>query len=209
MEFAQERIIRHSATNYSVSYGDDSGVAVEFYNHPVLQEFESEKQGRPIYKDVPYISIDFPGDKTKRVCRPVKMDATMVTPSDPQRFPRHWEAFKNQQEQVPIGTPVTEWAPLSKAQALELKGMKIYTVENLASLPDSSLTFLGARELREKAKNWLESAKTGSISTQVMAQLDKLKADNEIMRQQLADLNAREETNDSPRRGRPPKQPQE
>lgn len=206
MDLASERVIRHSATNYSVSYGDDNGVVVEFFNHPVLQTFLSETEGRLIYKDVAYISIDFPGDKTKRVCRAVKMEGTSIVPSDPQRFPKQWEAFKNQDEQVMEGTPVTEWPPLSKSQALELKAMKIYTVELLASLPDSALTFLGARQLRDKAKNWLEAAKTGSISSQVMAELETLKADNEILRQQMSQLNAREEKADSPRRGRPPKE---
>ena len=205
MEFAAAKIIQHSATNYSVSYGDDTGVIVEFYNHAQLMEFESEKEGRPIYKDIPFISIDFPGDKTKRVCRPVKMEATATTPSDLQRFPRQWDAFKNQMEQVTTGTPITEWAPLSKSEALELKGMKINTVELLASLPDTALNFFGARELRNKAKNWLDTAKTGSISTQVMAELDQLKADNAVLRKQMSELNAREEPSDSPRRSRPPK----
>lgn len=206
MDLASERVIKHSATNYSVSYGDDSGVVVEFFNHPVLQTHLSEKEGRQIYKDVPYISMDFPGDKTKRVCRAVKTEGTAIIPSDIQRFPKQWEAFKNQQEQVMEGTPVTEWPPLSKSQALELKAMKIYTVELLASLPDTALTFLGARQLRDKAINWLNTAKTGSVSTQIMAELEKLRADNDMMRQQMAQLSAREEEKDSPRRGRPPKE---
>lgn len=206
MDFAAERVIKHSATNYSVSYGDDSGIIVEFYNHAVLQEFDSEKAGRPLYKDVPYIAIDFPGDKTKKVCRPVKTESTPTTPSDPQRFPRQWDQFVNQQEQIIEGTPITEWPPLGKAQALEFKGMKIHTVEILAALPDSALTWFGAREYREKAKNWLQAAKTGSVSSEVMAELAQLKADNQVMRQQISQLNAREEKADSPRRGRPPKE---
>lgn len=203
MDFASAKVVKQSETNYSVSYGDDSGVIVEFYNHAVHMEAESEKEGRPIYKDVPYITIDFPGDRTKRVCRPVKTEGTQTTPSDIQRFPRQWDQFKNQEAQVSDGTPITEWAPITKSQAMELKGLKISTVELLAALPDTALNFLGARQLRDKAKSWLESAKTGSVSTQVMAQLQKLEADNEMLRQQMADLNAREEK-DSPRRGRPP-----
>lgn len=208
MDFASERIIKHSATNYSVSYGDDSSVIVEFFSEPVLQPAESEKEGRPIYKEVPFISIDFPGDKTKRVVRPVRTESNGSAPADTDRFPRQWEAFKNQQEFVATGTPITEWPPIVKAQAMELKGMKIYTVEALAGLPDTALSWFGARQLRDKAKTWLETAKTGSLSTEFMAEFEKMKADNAVMRQQMADLSAREE-NDSPRRGRPPKQPQE
>lgn len=211
MDFAAEKITKHSSTNYSVSYGDDTGVIVEFFNNPILQTFQSEKEGRPIYKDVPFISMDFPGDKSKRVCKAVQMEPTTTKPSDPQRFPKQWEAFKNQQEQVMEGTPITEWPPLSKSQALELKAMKIHTVELLASLPDSSLNFMGGRELREKAKIYLETAKTGSISTQVMAELNQLRAEIALLRQQKAivEPEAREEIVASPRRGRPPKQSQE
>lgn len=209
MELAPAKIIQRSAHSYDVSYGDDKGVIVEFEDKEVKNEFKSEQEGRPIYDMVPFITIDFPGDRTKKVCRPVKLESTSSVPSDPERFSRQWEQFKNQQEQTSEGTPITEWPPLTRAEAMELKGVKVYTVEQLAALPDTAITFLGGRQYRDKAINWLAAAKTGSVSTAVMAKLETLQSDNEMLKKQIADLTAAREETDSPRRGRPPSKREE
>lgn len=174
-----------------VSYGSDNGVVAEFKNEPMYLEFESEEKGRPIYKDVVFLSIHFPGNKTTHYYQPVNLNSTEGRPSDPQRFPRQWEAFKNQQEQVPTGTSLLEWAPVTKSQALEMKGMKIHTVEQLAALPDTALTFLGAQGLRAKAQAWLASA--NGDTTKLVAENQQMRADLEILKQQIANLSAEKE----------------
>lgn len=134
-----------------VTHGDDSECWVEFYKHPVFMEKESTDQNRPIYKDVDYISMQFPGDKTKKVVRPVRED-------DMVRFPRHWASFLETGIVAVEGTPLEEWTALTKSQAMELKGLKIHTVEQLAGIGDHLLSFFGAREYREQAKKYLEKA---------------------------------------------------
>ncbi|KKB61560.1 chromosome partitioning protein ParA [Robbsia andropogonis] len=193
MDFATARV-SGSGNNLHVSHGDDSGLYVEFEMRPVHQEFASEEAGRPIYKDVPHIHIMFPGDRTKEVVRPVRTEQHGNEPSDIQRFPRQWEAFKNQQEQVQDGTPIQEWPPISRGEALNLKGMKIHTVEALAALSDGNCSFLGGRELREKAKVWLSSASSNKESMRLKKENDNLRADLEAMKQQIKDLAATKET---------------
>ena len=46
------------------SHGTDKGLIAEFYNEAVEQVFESEKQGRKIFKDVPHVHIFAPGNKS-------------------------------------------------------------------------------------------------------------------------------------------------
>ncbi|MGG1947105.1 chromosome partitioning protein ParA [Trinickia sp. NRRL B-1857] len=190
MDFAQARIIEQG-NSLHVVHGDDSKLYVEFRMEPVHQGAESEKQGRPIYKDTPYIEINFPGDRTKKIYRPVKMETDHQSPSDPVRFPRQWAAFMEQRTQVQEGTPIEQWGPLTRSQAMELKGMHIHTVEQLAGISDQNLTWLGARELRDKAEAWLKQASSGKEVLRLEAENAQLKEDLAMKSEQIRDLNER------------------
>jgi hypothetical protein len=205
MSFAPIKLEQTGLNSYHVSHGEDKNLHVEFRTEPVYQGFESERQGRPIYKETPYIHIDFPGDRTKTIDRPVDMDGAGDRPSDPDRFPRQWESFKNKQEQVQDGFSITEWPPLSRSQALELKGAKIHTVEQLAALPDAALVGLGWRELREKAKFFLDSSKENTASSLIKENED-LRNDIKFLKEQMAELSSTVEKDMKRGPGRPPKQ---
>ncbi|PXW28255.1 chromosome partitioning protein ParA [Paraburkholderia caballeronis] len=189
MDFATPKVIEHG-NQLHVQHGDDSRLYVEFEMRPVHLQFESEKEGRPIYKDLPYINIHFPGDRTKQICRPVKMTDDAYGPADPTRFPRQWAAFQAQKEQVQEGTPVEQWGPLTRSQAMELKGMRIHTVEQLSSLPDSALTWLGARELRDQAKSWLAQASGGREVVALRVELDKRDLEIADLKRQVQEIAA-------------------
>ena len=188
--FAQAQHNLGNATFGMATHGDDKGLFVEFSTRPTLMPFKSAEAGRPIYEDQSFITIDFPGDKTKRVDRQVKLDTDDNGPSDPVRFPRQWQMFLNQQEQNGDGMPIAEWPPITRSQALELKAIKIHTVETLAELPDSACTWLGSRELREKARTWLENVNDHSVESRLQAALDQRDAQIEALKQQVIDLAA-------------------
>lgn len=187
MEFAPATI--HKAGNQlHVSHGDDKGLFVEFYTEAVKSPFKSEQANRPIYEDTPYVRILFPGDTTKRVERPVDLHGSETKPSDPQRWPQQWAAYQNQQVQTQIGTPITEWPAVSKSQALNLKAMNVHTVEGLAEVSDAGLTWLGARELREKARAYLAAAAGGAELSKAQAENAALRADIDALKKQFAEL---------------------
>lgn len=205
MDLASPTIHKTGNNQYAVTYGEDNNLYVEFENVAVFQEAESEKEGRAIYKEVPHVKILFPGDRTKSVCRPIKENNDSSGPSDAERFPRQWTAFLAQQEQTAEGTPLTEWAMITKSQALELKSLHIHTVDALAILPDDRLQKMGigARDLREKAKTWLDMANGGSQVSQLVNENKILKDDMALLKQQLAELSALYDKDEQPRRGRP------
>ncbi|KVP11966.1 chromosome partitioning protein ParA [Burkholderia ubonensis] len=190
MDFATPRI-HEQGNSLHVSHGDDSRLFVEFTLEPIHQEAESEKQGRPIYKDVAHIRIHFPGDRTKQIFRPVKMQDDMQGPSDPRRFPRQWEAFVEQRAQVQEGTPLEQWPPVSRSEAMSLKAMHIHTVEQLASIADHNLSWLGAREMRDKAAVWLANADGGKEAIRLQAENEQLRADLDAQKEQTLELAAR------------------
>lgn len=169
----------------AVSYGSDAGLFVEFRMENVHQEYESELQGKPVYKQVPFVKIYIPGDKTKTVDRPARMEGFADVPSDPQRFPRQWAAFQQGVKAVSEGFPLEEWTQMTASSVRDLHAINIYTVEQLANVPDSALDGLGhgGRHLRDKAKAHLERLQDDSITARLVAdkaelqrQIDELKA---------------------------------
>jgi hypothetical protein len=193
--------VRQSGTTLHVEHGNDSNLYVEFRMEPVHQPFLSEKEGRPIFKDVPYIRILTPGDKTKVIDRP-------VDDGDQRRFPRQWEAFKSQGINVLEGTPILEWSPLTKSEAMELKALGFHTVEQLASARDDSLSWLGAVELRKKAQTFLAASKDNSFISKMNGELAQRDADILALKNQLAELTQRvagSEDDQPKKRGRPAK----
>jgi hypothetical protein len=158
----------------SVSYGSDNSLYPIFSMNALKDEEASITEGREIFKDAEWIDIHIVGDNLTKISRPVSAE-------DKTRFRDAYNAFKNQETSVNTGTPLTEWAVISKAVAMNLKSLNIHTVEQLASVSDGNLSWMGARELQNKAKNWLESAKEG-------AGFSKLEAENKDLKTQLEAL---------------------
>jgi hypothetical protein len=199
MDFVTPTIVQQG-NNYIVQHGTDSGLFVRFETKAIQDEEASTLEGRPIFRDVDFIIINIAGDKLTVHERPVDLVGNNRVPPDNIRFPRQWEAFKAKQTQPLNGTPITEWAPISKSLAMELKGMNIHTVEALAAVSDANLKWMGARELREKASAWLEKAKQGGDVSQLVAQLEQLRIDNEALKAQISAI-----ATEKNKRGRPPK----
>lgn len=155
-----------------VSHGDDKGLYVEFYSEPILNTFKSQQENRPIHEERDFITIFFPGDKTKKVVREVKLQDDADGPSDLRRFPMQWNAYKEQRESAHDGTPLSEWTQLSKSEVADLKALKIFTIEQLAGMSDSNLSWLGARQLRDRAKLWMEQAQGGAPLARLQSELE-------------------------------------
>lgn len=177
-------------SNYIVQHGTDAGLYVEFYMEALEDEEQSKVHGRPIYRDVEFIKIVPVGDKNTIVCRPVRFKPEGNIPADSDRWPKKYQDFKNQQVQVEEGTPVTEWPPLSKSQALMLKGMNIHTVEALASVGDNNLhnIGMGARDLRDKAKAFIEQSEKGSGLLRLQSENEDLKLQIQAMKAQMEEF---------------------
>ena len=144
--FAEGKIIQSNSDVKQVSYGDDSGLFVEFYWREVKNEAKSLAEGRPIFESKEYIKIMAAGDKTKNWDRPVQKTSNGTAPSDLDRFPRQWAMFQRQEVQVTEGTPVTEWPQITRADAAMLKSMNIHTIETLAAMSDTNIGFMGGRQ---------------------------------------------------------------
>jgi hypothetical protein len=151
----------------------DEGLLVKFFVKPFHDKMASQKEGRPVYRDVEYIDIKIPGERGNGICRPAK-------PRDIARFPRHYEAFKRRTSQeLDEGTPLTEWASIGRSQAEELAFYNVKTVEQLASVNDVDISgFMGGNMLKAKAIEWLAAAEEGKKTEELRVELAK--RDDEI-----------------------------
>lgn len=187
-------VVKKTGTNsYNVSYGDDSQTHAEFIDDVILNSRKSEEAGHPVYDSKVFVSIRYPGDKTKATYKP-------ATDEHKQRYPHQWAAYQEGRKQVPDGFALEQWPILTKAEALNLKSMGIHTVEQLAALPDTALSFFGARSYRDKAQVTLAKATDGSAVLALKAENEVLKADLEAMKEQikeLANLNKKEKDKDN------------
>ena len=161
----------------------DKNLLVKFFTKPRQDMAETEKQGRPIYKDVEYVDIKIPGNRNSGACRP-------ATQADKQRFPDHYRAFKDRiTEDYIEGTLLAEWPLISRSMAQELTFFHVKTVEQLATMADGQAAkFMGLAGIRQKAKTWLEAAKKDKPLWEMDEKIKAQAAEIEDLKQALADV---------------------
>jgi hypothetical protein len=157
------------------------GVFAEFYTEAVEFKFESEQQGRPVFKELPFIRIQTPGDRNNVL-------EVKATEYYQKRFPREWSAYKsNSTDAAVIGTVLSQWPQITKSQVKEAEFFGIKTVEQVASLSDSNLQRLGMgwMEIRRKAQAYLDAASGSAETTKLAADNERLRADFEALKAQV------------------------
>lgn len=162
--------------------GIDSNLRVQFGTFPHLDQDASDKEGRPIYKEETYIMIMVPGERDI-VHRP-------AWEKDYDRFPQQYAAFKNKQNQDHAsGTPLKVVPWLSLGQVKELEYFNCYTLEQLATMPDSTAQkFLQINKLKQLAKDHIQAAKEAAPLTAMRAEMDQKDSQINILSQQVAAL---------------------
>ena len=128
--------------------GWDDKLHVRFFMRPRIDPERSQQENRPIYKDVPHVEIMIPGDKNNIVTAEVWEQHKI-------RFPIHWEQFQAGIKDQVVGTPLKVAPFLTESHVEELAYFKIRTIEQLANLSDTNMTFMGAREMSNAAKKYL------------------------------------------------------
>lgn len=172
----------------------ESNVFVSIYTDAVELKAESEKAGRPIFKDIPFIRITIPGDTNNIIER-------KLTEVDKQKYSKAWADFQKGESSGFTGTPLEQWPQITRAQVKESKYFECHTVEQLAGLTDSHCQKMGMgfRELREKAKSYLGVAESTAAATAQAAENDRL-------RQEMAELRAMIAGQAEKKAGRPRKE---
>lgn len=160
----------------------DSRLWVQFYTRAVKNEFKTSEAGRPIFDEVAFVKIIVPGDKNLIFDQPAEQVHI-------HRFPKQWDRYKAGQAQVTEGTPLEAVTWLTVGQVAEFKALNIFTVEQLADVPDQlAQRFMGAFELRRKAQAFLEASKGEAATSKLAAELEKRDAQIAALQKQMEDL---------------------
>jgi hypothetical protein len=171
---------------YGTQDPNDRKLLVKFELFPEIDQAASVEEGRPIYRDVDYVTIMVPGDKESVVHR-------KVWAKDLDRFPAQYQAYKNGQSQEAVsGTPLSMWPVVTKAQVLELGYFHVKTVEHLAELADAHAhKFMGINKLRQQARDWLAASKDTAHITKMNEELEKRDSQISALVEQNKKLNER------------------
>jgi hypothetical protein len=126
------------------------GANVKFFNAVNENRIKSLAAGRPIFDEIPSISIQWPGgDETVR----------KIEPQDMQDYPDLYAAFTAGNQPVESGTPLQEWPPMTASAMRELHYLGFRTVEQLAEANDEIRRKIGPLSKFVKlAKDWLDAA---------------------------------------------------
>ena len=177
---------------FSGASNPDARLVAQFYSVAVKQGFESEAQGRPIYKDVDYVRIFVPGDSTSVIETPVREDHKA-------RFSIQWAHYMNKHggDAKEVGTPLSQWARLSPAQVEELRALKFYTVESIANASDANIQRVGMAAgmqpyaVRDAAMRFLQVATDDAAAARASQEAAEAKAKAAALEQRLRELEAK------------------
>lgn len=197
---------RRSVLNQAKSYGEK----ILDNDNEVVEEIVGA--GHAVHDNVDYILIQIPGDRDNIIERPATScdkkllevgakihqncrvrkgvdDRPMLEECDVHRFYDEFVAFKSGQEVQQVGTDLKGWAGVDPASVEDLAYFKVYTVEALAEMNDSHA---GGRfsSLRQRARDFLETAKKGAPTLQMRAELDAKDAQLKALTERLAALEA-------------------
>lgn len=146
-----------------------SGANIKFFFAYNENREKTLKEGRPIFDEIPSISIQWPG-----------MDETVrrIEPQDIHDYPELYARFKAGSEPVTEGTPLAEWPMMSGSAMRELQYLGFKTVEQLAAASDETKRKLGPlSQFVKLAKDWLEAANsTQNDVAKMKQQLERAEA---------------------------------
>lgn len=182
-------------------YKTAEGAALRFWEEPAINNFASEKHGRPLYDKCLFVEVITPGSREsapvfelERVfCKEAGID-------EPRRNHKYGEykqqidAYRAGTESRDLtGTPLSAWPAIDSAIAAALKHVGVFTVEGLAALPDSRYHVVGpgALSLVTRARAFLEAAAGNADNEGQATRILELETASKEKDGQIADMNNR------------------
>ena len=181
-----------------------SGIFPRFFMDAKQSRPLSEEAGHPVFVDREMVEIRIAGDNKSVVIR-------KVADEHKQRWPQHYEAFKKGQEAPEDGLPMKHCPLFSVAQVKTMAGLNIHTVESLAELNDAFIVKLGmgGRGMVAMAKAYLSDAKDSASATKHAAERERMQAEIDMLKQQIAALGVSNEEGQVLQFERPAEKPEE
>lgn len=181
------------------------GSILRFFYDTERNEQATIAEGRAIFDTVLSVDVITPGQKNstprfelERLWSPQSKAALNILTDSKKsykyaEYAEQIERFKKQESVGELGgTPLKMWPRIDRSMAANLMAANVFTVEALAGLSDTNLEVvgLGARELREQAKAFLEQAAGGADLSVLTAKTVNLEGQVKDLQNALALANA-------------------
>ena len=171
---------------------NNDALTVPFFKSvPKIDNAATKAAGRPIYKDREVVEVRIAGDRNFAPIFPAhamwqRINGEEITYA--QRWADAYARFQAGKEQIATGTPLAELTFLTEAKRMELRALKVYTAEALASLDGKNLQALGAtgREMKNQATAYLDSAGGTAGTVALAAEVETLRAELAALRGEQA-----------------------
>lgn len=175
--------------NFAGAMNPDDLLWVQFSIKPMQDNFQTQKQQKPVFIDQLWVEIRVPGNQLLTI-------ETPATEEHKRRFPRQWAYFQQTHgnDGQNVGTPLAQWPLLRPSQVEELKALKFYTVEQIAFASDEQIGRVGMTAgmaplgFRERAKLYLETARDNAVAVRQAEEIKARDAQIEKMNKELAEL---------------------
>ena len=159
--------------------GNGKKLFAQFFMEAVQDVAASEKAGRPIFKEEEFVRIRVPGDALNEVVREVR-------PIDRDTFADQYRAFKANQDQPLVGTPLDKVPFLTKARVLEFQAVGLRTAEHVRDMSDAvAQKFMDAHSIRKRIADFLASASGAAPVEQLNAELASRDEQIAVLKQAL------------------------
>jgi hypothetical protein len=177
-------------------FGTDQNLLAKFFVHPEISVYKSKEAGVAVYDDVVMVEVIQPGEK-----EPIRQ---MANAWHKQRFAKQWENFQKGIESIVSGTPLEMLMPGEPSTVLNLKGLNVHTVQQLANLHDTAIGNIPmGRDLVNRAKAYLGTASGGAEFHAMQKEMETMRAELAALKEQGAAVPADQPARRGP--GRPPK----
>ena len=174
---------------------------VVFEQRPVEDRNATIEAGGIVMRDVDYVIVRQVGCKDTFEKEAIEwladIDRAAANGSYPAEWAKHFRekfnAYKAGQSEPELGLSVRQWPSLSKSQVENLLAAGVRTVEDVASMnePTMQRVGMGSRELKSKAKTYLETREGNKAAERIAAleaALENAKTRNESLEARLAAL---------------------
>lgn len=170
----------------------DAHVTPRFYSEMRKTDQIDGETGLPVFTTVEFVELLIAGDKgnapTKRVTPAIKLQYADAY--------ARWKATEINPDMIGDGIPLTLWPLIPTQVAKGLEYINVFTVQQLAGLSDAQMSkpgTIGLRDFRDKARTFMESAKTTAPIAKLEAENGEMRKRIELMQEQMAQLIAASE----------------
>lgn len=169
--------------------------------------------GRPVHDKLTQATVVSPGKRNSEATMILEREIPPTVEGGQPTVKRYEDKIRSlpgleealarfKKDQAPAegsGTPLADWPTLGVSQVADLRALNIHFVEQLAAADDAALQRIGmgARQLQQKAKAFLEAAKGQAPLDRLVEENEQMKREMTILRQQMAEMRASQEAADA------------